>query len=219
MSRFTGLPKFGICFDFETSGAHTTDLQATTRDFQGLSLGIIIFDALTFAEVEAKYFEIKFDALKYKWSPEAEKIHGLTREHLAANGETQEAVAEQLVELILKYFGSTPVLAMGHNLAFDLAFMEQLLATIGFDLLDGSRARRSPGMPAIDIFYCQIDTAPLGLATLGVFRSNQLFETYGFDERGLHNALVDASQTLAVAAMTKLIFTEGRKALGIVEQA
>ena len=45
-----------------------------------------------------------------------------------------------------------------------------------------------------------LDTSPIGFVTLGLYKSDLLFEKIGYDARGAHNALDDARMTLGAAA-------------------
>jgi hypothetical protein len=76
------LPSFGLAIDFETSGYSIPNYAAK---HQGISFGAIIFDVRTLEPVEALYQEIKFND-KYSWDAGAEKIHGISRPHLATHG-------------------------------------------------------------------------------------------------------------------------------------
>lgn len=196
--------KYGLCLDWETSGA--TWGGDSTIDFQGLSFGAIVFNADTFEPIEKLYLEIKFDETKYQWSPGAEAIHGMSREYLEANGVTQEEAAAQLATLILKYWGPTSkVLFLGHNPEFDRRFTNQLLNVIDIEF---SVEKSGKFASRIDLFHVVLDTSALGFITLGLYKSDLLFDKMGFDERGAHNALADAEQTLETCRIIRTIFDE-----------
>ena len=183
--------KFGLCIDWETSGAVWGG--DSSKEFQGISFGAIVFNTHTFDVVEELYLEIKYDP-KWKWSSEAEKIHGLTKEYLEENGITQEEAAIKLVEMILKYWGTnSKVMLLGHNPEFDRRFTNQLLNEIGIEFsIEASGNFDS----RIEIFHVVLDTSALGFITLGLYKSDLLFEKIGFEDRNDHNALQDARQTL-----------------------
>ena len=187
-------PAMGLCLDWETSGA--TWGGDSSKDYQGLAFGAIVFDTKTFTEVEYLYVEIKFDPI-WKWSEEAAAIHGLTKEYLEENGITQEEAAIKLAELILKYWGpDSKVMFMGHNAEFDRRFTNQLLNAIDIEF---SVEKQTEFSSWIQLHHVILDTSPLGFVAFGLFKSDLLFEKIGFEDRGDHNALQDARQTLASA--------------------
>jgi hypothetical protein len=187
-------PQYGLCMDWETSGA--TWGGDSSKDYQGLSFGAIVFDAKTFEEVEKIYVEIKYNP-KWKWSAEAEAIHGMSKEYLEENGISQEDAAIALAEFILKYWGpDSKVMFMGHNAEFDRRFTNQLLNEIEIEF---SVEKQTQFTSWIQLHHVVLDTSPLGFVAVGLFKSDLLFEKMGFEQRGDHNALQDAEQTLATA--------------------
>ena len=197
-------PDFGLVMDWETSGA--TWGGDSSKEYQGLSFGAIVFDAKTFKPIEKLYVEIKFDP-KWKWSEEAAKIHGLTKEYLEEHGITQEEAAIKLAEFILKYWGpDAKVMFMGHNAEFDRRFTNQLLNEIEIEF---SVEKETQFTSWIQLHHVVLDTSPIGFVTLGLFKSDLLFEKIGFPERGDHNALSDAEQTLATCEAIRAIMEIG----------
>jgi len=195
--------KFGLCLDWETSGADWGRVSQSIAKYQGLTFGAIVFDATTFEPVAELYVEIKFNAEKYQWDMGAEKIHGKTREYLEANGVSQEEAATQLAELILKYWGpDTPVMFLGHNAEFDINFTAQLLSTIEIEF--GKERADPPKFESwIRLHHVILDTSPMGFIAFGLYKSDLLFKRVGFEDRGDHNALQDARQTLEAAAVVR----------------
>lgn len=184
--------KFGLCIDWETSGADWG--KDSSINYQGLSFGAIVFNAETFEEVQSLHVYVKFDASKYKWSPEAEAIHGMTKEFLEANGVDREEAAVMLAEIILKYWGpNTKVMLAGHNTEFDRRFTNQLLNSIGIEF---SVEKETDLESWIQLHHVMIDTSSTGFVAFGIYKSDLLFQKIGFEERGKHNALTDAQQTL-----------------------
>jgi hypothetical protein len=183
------LPKFGFGIDWETSGS--TWGSDSTVDYQGLSFGAVIFDLATFEPVDQLYCEIKFDDAKYKWSDGAQKIHGLTREHLAANGMTAEDAAVALMSMFVKYFAPDEfVFILGHHADFDIKFTAQLLEPLGIMFKIGATI---------------IDTAGTGLIMFGIHKSEDLFQFLGLPARTTHNALEDIILTLQAAKVMRSI--------------
>jgi len=192
-------PKFILCIDWETSGTEFSSFEDTFKKFQGISFGAIIADASTFEPIETLYREIIFDSSKYNWTIEAEKIHGISREHLSKFGITQEDAAIDLASLVLKYFGTEKVMVAGHNVEFDIHCTRQLLEQ--FNVM-------------FRVFHVKLDTASTGFATLGEYKSNIVFDVLGDEKRiGAHNALQDALITLSVLKNIKQIFQIGMNSL------
>ena len=197
--------KYGLCIDWETSGVNWGG--DSSKDYQGLAFGAIVFETDTFEPVEKLYLEIKYDDTKWKWSEDAERIHGLSREYLEANGISQEDAATQLLELILKYFGpDSKVMLLGHNPEFDRRFTNQLLNSVEFEF---SVEKQNPDFTQIQLHHVMLDTSSLGFITLGLYKSDLLFEKIGFPERGMHNALQDAEQTLQTCQIIRSLVQLG----------
>lgn len=195
------LPSFGLAIDWETSGAAFGE--DSSKTFQGLAFGAIIFNTKTFEPIETLYREIKFDSEKCKWTEEAEKIHGLSKEYLAQHGVTQEDAAADLAELILKYFATGKVTFLGHNPEFDRRFTNQLLMTLGIEFSVEKTEPEAEGW--IQLHHVMLDTSALGFITMGLFKSDLLFDAMGLEERGEHNALTDALYTLETCSRIRLL--------------
>lgn len=193
MKKITKQPnvEYILCIDWETTGANWGG--DSTPMYQGISFGAIVANAKTFEEIEKLYVEIKYDP-KYKWSPEAEAIHGLSREYLEENGVTQPEAAMALAELILKFWGpNSKVMLLGHNTEFDRRFTNQLMNTIDIEF---SVERKTTLESWIELHHVVLDTSSAGFITFGLYKSDLLFEKIGFQDRAAHNALNDAEQTL-----------------------
>lgn len=185
------IQKFGLALDWETSGYSVPSYAAS---HQGISFGAIIFDTATFEPVESLYFEVKFDGSKYKWDDSAQRIHGLTREHLEAHGVTQAEAAQALAELVFKYNGAEKVLFLGHRPFFDIAFTDQLMASVDF---------------AFEYDPIKLDSAAFALTLLGVNKSDEMFDMMGFPPRTEHNALEDIAMTLETIRLMRSFFLAG----------
>ena len=196
----TGLPARGICFDFETSGynppvrvgGHFTEY---AKKHQGISLGAVVFDIQTFEALKTFYVEIKFDATKYEWSMGAEKVHGLTREHLEKNGVSQEDAFVAFVNFIIDngFTLDEELILMGHNKDFDIDFLDQL-------------AKDATGEETqLKISYRGINTSDIGLVCFGLVKSDMIFDHIGLPPRKDHNSLEDALYTLQVCSTVKAI--------------
>ena len=190
MKKPKNQPKFGLGIDWETSGSDWDDPDGSHKKYQGVSFGVVVFDTDTFEPIETLYRELHFDTDKYNWSKEAEAIHGLSQEHLAKHGVSREEACADLVELIVKYWGTTgkPIF-LGHNADFDIKFTNQLITDFG--------------LPKLNLFHVMLDTSAAGFINLGLYKSDMLFEKLGFDKRGKHNALDDILMTLETCKILK----------------
>jgi DNA polymerase III epsilon subunit-like protein len=190
MQKHPALPKMGLAIDWETSGYSTPDYAA---EHQGISFGAVIYDIETFEPVDVMYREIKFSD-KYKWEAGAEKVHGLSREHLESAGISQEEAAIDLASMVLKYLGTDKVVLLGHRVYFDEAFTKQLLNTVDM---------------SIEFDPIRIDSAAISLAFLNMTRSDIIFETMGYPARKEHNALDDILMTLGTIRQLKGYLIDG----------
>jgi len=193
----TGLPLRGVAIDWETSGYNPPrEMEGHFIGYadkhQGISLGAVIFDLETFSPLKTFYVEIKFNPEKYEWSMGAEKIHGLTREHLEKNGSTVEEAAVKFLNFLIEggFSVDEELLLMGHNKDFDIAFLHQFLDPLGV-------------MPKI--WYRGINTCDIGIVCFGIPKSDMLFEHIGLPPRKDHNSLEDALYTLEVCKTVRTI--------------
>lgn len=195
-------PDHALCIDWETSGAVFGG--DSSKEYQGVAFGAVVFNTKTFEVIETLYRMVKFDAAKFKWSDEAEKIHGLSREHLAEHGVTQEDAAMDLLDLILKYWGPTnKVMFLGHNPEFDRRFTNQLTMSVNIEFSVEKTANEVDGH--IQLHHVMLDTSAAGFITMGLFKSDLLFEAVGLEERGEHNALTDALYTVETCKRIRLL--------------
>ena len=196
--------KYGLMIDWETTGSQFGG--DSSVDYQGIAFGAIVFGMTTFEPVEEIYREMHFDDTKYKWTEGAEKIHGLTREHLAANGVSREEALADLIEMMIKYWPpgffategmepETKIMLAGHNKSFDMDFTNQLFADHGMSVV---------------FHHVGMDTTTVSFAVSGLYKSDDVFAKWaGVDKRGLHNALEDARATLTVLRTLREIFNVG----------
>ena len=195
------LGKYGLCIDWETSGADFGKDSSLT--YQGIAFAAGVFDTDTFQIVEELYLMIKFDKSRWKWTKEAEEIHGISIQQLNEKGIPAEDAAIKLAELILKYWGpDSKVLFLGHNATFDIRFTNQLLNEIGFEI---SIERKDPDKTWIQLHHVILDTSSAGYVVLGLYKSDNLFEKIGFKARGKHSALEDMRQTVQTCEVLRTI--------------
>lgn len=183
--------KYGLCIDWETTGSEFGG--DSTINYQGIAFGAIIFNTETFEEVESIYCELQFDDDKYKWTEGAQKIHGLSREHLAEHGMTREEGLTALLDLIMRYIGAeSKIFFLGHNVDFDIDFTLQLARDFGIDL---------------KIHHVKLETSGAAFIAIGKYRSNDVFEFFtGKIREGSHNALDDARMALETVRNMRAVF-------------
>jgi DNA polymerase III epsilon subunit-like protein len=191
-----------LAIDTETSGmiknrngGDPSHNDETGESYQIVSIGLIVASAITLKPIEELYIEIKWDGVS-KWSPEAEKVHGLSLQYLEDNGVDREEAVTQIGNLVLNHWGpDTPLVLLGHNVvAFDLPFFKQLMLSEGIDLRFGHRH--------VDSFACS-------LPTFGTFNSDDLFHIIGVDrDSHKHNALDDAHASLTAVRTIHQLWKE-----------
>lgn len=197
-----GFYQFLLGIDCETTGlCFNSDDPTHNGDeyHQAVSWGIIVADSLTLKPIEKLYVEIKWNDKSIQqrlenpdFGKKAESIHGLTKSYLDENGVTEEEAVLKIGELLLKYWGPTvSIRTLGHNVhSFDLPFLRDLFRRQGIDLKFGAR---------------HVDTSSAGFVSMTSWTSDELFELFGFDQRGDHNALHDAEMALECARMIRLL--------------
>lgn len=184
------IQKYGLAIDWETSGYSVPNY---AERHQGIAFGALIYDISDLSIIETMYREIQFDP-KYIWDEGAEKVHGLTREHLAVHGVPQQQAALELAELIFKYLGNDKIVALGHRVFFDIEFTNQLMDSVDF---------------ALSWDPIKVDSAAIALTFLGVTKSDELFDMMGMPPRGDHNALEDIVYTLESVRAVREYFING----------
>jgi DNA polymerase III epsilon subunit-like protein len=186
------IPNLALCIDWETTGSNFGG--DSSLEYQGIAFGAVIFRLSDFEVVDTLKRYVKYEPAKYKWSADAQRIHGMTRGFLEENGITQEEAAADLAELIIKYFGPSPkIMVLGHNVGFDISFTRQLLQPHGL---------------MFDVHHVLLDTSGMGLIAFGKYKSDHLFELVGLEKRGNHDPLEDALYTLEVVKSVRLLVNE-----------
>ena len=179
--------------DCETSGMNFKDFDLT-KNYQSVSWGIIASDAKTYETIDELYVEIQHNP-KFKWEMNAEKIHGLSREHLNEHGMSDEQAAAEIGGFILDNNGGDfkkPIVLLGHNVAtFDLPFLRKLLHGNGLPLKFAHRS---------------VDTFSISGVTVQEYNSDDLFSAFGCNTRDCHNALDDARMALHVAKSVTMLW-------------
>ena len=192
-------PKILIA-DVETTGIRYGDpnpagLLTDDEYYQIVSIGMIVSDTEDFKPLDTLYLEIKWDG-KSKWDDGAEKVHGLSREHLDMFGKTKQEAAVEIAKFLLKHFNvKKPIKCGGHNFAtFDLHFIRQLLGEFGVMFKPQNRI---------------LDSSTVGSVCYNVDTSDDLFTLMGVDRTGKsHNALDDAMATLVSFNYTRKLMNK-----------
>ena len=192
-------PEFVLITDWETTGALFGG--DSSIDYQGISLGAVIARTSDWSEVAAFERHIKFNPAKYQWTEGAEKIHGLSREFLEQNGVSQEQAAEEFLEFLFKYFGTSKIMFGGHNEEFDRRFTNQLFNSVGIEFSIEKTGKFETHIP---LHHVTINTAGIGFVNFGLFKSDLLFTAVGVEERGQHKAIDDARAALQVMQVSHL---------------
>jgi len=179
--------------DVETSGYDQSNMMDRTGNgkFQMTSIGAIVANVNTLKELDTFYIEFKYME-QCTWDSGAERIHGLSREHLEENGVSYEDGFVQFVEFLCKHFDPSYAITLGgHNVAtFDRHFIIRF-----FEHNDAE----------IRLSGHSVDSYTLGKVLLNANNSNELFEQVGID-RDTHNALEDARASLKAARLVKRLY-------------
>jgi len=184
-----------LAMDCETSGINVNGDDPSVG-YQAVSWGLIVADAETLKPVDELYVEIKWNGAS-KWDKGAEKIHGLTIEHLDEHGLTEEEAIVEIANFVYKYWdpkaefsSQRSIRCLGHNVAtFDVWFMRQLFRKFDLEFRTGNRF---------------IDTSTVGWVTFDCFNSDDAFELVGV-HRTAHNSLEDARASLTLTRTARVM--------------
>ncbi len=191
IGNWKNLPyRYGLVFDFETTGSFFDSRLKMGDKIQAIQLGATILRWDTMDVVDTFLVNIKYDS-KYIWSSEAEAIHGLSREYLEEHGVSQEEAATQFANFVLKWFGTEEVMLIGHNIIFDIEFLEQLLEP--YDIMFKQAITK-------------VDLAAVAYTLFGLHKSDDIFNLLGMPQREEHNALEDCIYTGEAIRMIRDMF-------------
>ena len=163
--------KFIVCWDVETTGLNPKE------DFM-IQLAVSKFSKETMEIVESKKWYVK-PAHNYTISPQAQAVHGLTKEFIEANGVYFKELAPEFFKMIedadlLTYNGNT----------FDIKFLNEECKRWGLPL-------PIIGKNFYDAFAMECRFHPRNLSAV--------YKTYtGKDLEGAHDALADVHATIDV---------------------
>lgn len=196
--------KYIFAVDSETTGVCIGNndplyRESTGEHHQALSWGIMVVDCDTLLPVEELYLEVKWNETSIKqqeadpkFGTYAENIHGLKRDYLEENGIDEEEAVIQIAGLISKYWGtSRPLNCLGHNVAFDIRFLHELLERYGIDLRFSQR---------------HVDSFGVGFTAWEAYDSDELFALTSDNVRTEHNSLEDIKLTLESIRTTREVF-------------
>lgn len=193
MSTISNKPK-GYCeimlgMDCETTGLSFQSDDPSTG-FQAISFGFVVVATDTLKIIDKLYVEIKWDGVS-TWNDQAEAVHGLSRDYLDKNGMTSEEAAGAIGEFIFKYWNTTTILPLGHNVHFDVCFLKQLMRANGIELRFTNR---------------MVDSFSVGFTNAKLWNSDQLFKFASDSVRKEHNALEDIMLTVKALRTFRVIF-------------
>jgi hypothetical protein len=185
-----------LAMDSETSGLSFNGYDPSydvnkQQAYQAVSWGLVVVDSQTLKQVDDLYVEIQFND-KNLWNDKAEKVHGLSREHLAINGMPELEAVETIGSFVYDHFGSENLVpCCGHNVStFDIWFMRRLMDPYGIMFKTGNRF---------------VDTNSIGYACYNTYNSDDLFDLMDI-KRELHNSLEDAKACVKVLYNTRTIY-------------
>lgn len=183
--------KYVLSMDCETSGTTLGPFDESVKQYQAVSFSFVIFEYESLKEVDCLHVIIKYDDKKYKWSTEAEKIHGLSKEFTKINGVDFDTACEIIVNFLIKWFDyNSHIHVTGHNVEFDIAFLTAILDKNGLMFKVGKK----------------FDTSTTAGIVMGVTRSNELYDVLGFQTRAEHNSLEDARYNVKVWRALRSVF-------------
>ena len=191
-----GYFKYILAIDCETSGLFFGSDNPSQRDdqyYQPLSWGVVVVDTDTLTEIERLYVEIKWDGIAL-FDDNTIKVHGLSKQHLENHGVSEEDACVAIGSLIVKYWETTPVVVLGHNVvSFDLPFIKSMMRRHGIELSFGNR---------------HVDTNSASFVALGSYTSDEMFNLIGLEDRSIHNALDDILMTVEAARTIRLLVND-----------
>lgn len=194
-------PQYILAIDAETTGLVSSkkSLRPSISDdgserHQAIAWGVVVATLGDYEPVEMFSRKIQLQP-GMSWSPQAEKVHGISKEQLALEGVEEEDFIVELAELVMKYWGTTvPVIVLGHNVAFDLDFLKAALERHGVQIHFSNRV---------------IDSNSISLGLAGLTSSDKMFEFFDLPKRTTHDPLDDILMTLIAVQGFKLIFDNG----------
>jgi ribonuclease T len=130
------------------------------------------------------------------WSDEAERIHGLTRDHLAANALPPAQAMQRFDAWLTEVAGSRQPVLVGFNATFDWMFVA--------DYFHRFLGRNPFGISGLDIKAYYMGRH--GVATWAETRRERVGLALGITRRHSHHALEDAREQ---AELMRLITLEG----------
>ena len=179
-----------LAMDCETSGlnwqsGHSGCKTDVAHGYQAIAWGFVVTDTKDYKPIAELYVEIKWNG-ESKWDMKAEKIHGISKEHLEKHGVDEEEAVMDILEFLMEHFDlAEPIFVLGHNVGtFDLPFLKNLLYRYE--------------VKNIKFGHRCFDTFSLSMGTVMEHDSNTLFKKVGLPVRTEHNALDDAKYALQV---------------------
>ena len=163
--------KYIVCYDVETTGLNPKE------DFI-IQLSAVKFDKSTFEVTMKKSWYIK-PAHQYTISPQAQAVHGLSKEFIETNGVYFKEIYSELIEMI----SDADILTYNGN-SFDIKFLNEECKRWGLEL-------PIIGKKFYDSFSMECRFHPRNLSSV--------YKNYTGEElEGAHDALTDVLATVKV---------------------
>jgi DNA polymerase III epsilon subunit-like protein len=159
-----------LVVDFETSGLDA-------RRHQGIAVGAIVLSGDFRRTVDSFYLEAAFDEARFDWTPEAQMVHGLTREHLARQPSLKEAATRFCMWVSQHFDPADRIELVSCHPRLARRFLRQWEREAGMELNIHHRM--------LDIYSC-------GRVLFGCRDSEQVYASLGIDRAARKNALDDA---------------------------
>jgi hypothetical protein len=158
----------------ETTGfGYNYDVTKTSSGYyQPISWGLVVIDH-DFNIIDQTYIEVKWDT-KSMWDRKAQSIHGLTIEHLQANGLYELQAIEEIGSFIFEHFKNMPVPIMGYNTNFAIEFLNAVFKKYDVQLKFDRKT---------------YDLSTIGFTLLNCNKKSEIFEILGIKSK-IRNALV-----------------------------
>ena len=181
-----------MCVDIEASGP-------VPGLFNMVSLGIVPVrlgpDGRWVVDTAELYQEYK--PVFPGWDDQAERIHGITRAHLEANGLEIKPAMEALKEWAKSGSRKTRCVFVGHNAPFDWSFVAYYYAWVGMENPFGYNALDTKALAMGKLDLSWLETSKENLQTLLPLPPQ--------DDKRVHNAVYDARyQAEILAALLNL---------------
>lgn len=112
-----------LVMDFETGGFNP-------KEHLAMEFACVAINGVTYEEIERFSYIIKPYSDNLTLTPEAFKVHGISLDEAMVTGEKIEVVVKEFINFVKRTSvgksKSTKSVLVGHNLAFDIGFLQQI---------------------------------------------------------------------------------------------